>query len=339
MMVKVLLYFENQKAMRKSGIGRALIHQRKSLELNGVEYTTNPRDSFDVAHINTYFLNSLMVLKKCKRKKIPVIVHGHSTKEDFKNSFAFWWLMKPFVYKMMEAVYKRADLIITPTPYSKGLIEGYSYIKCPVVDVSNGIDVKRYDIKLTDDDKISLRKRFNISEGQKLVIGIGWTFERKGTHDFIELAKSFPDTKFIWFGNKNKMSNTRIINEAIKNKSDNCLLPGYVEQDVIIKMLHLADCFLFPSYEETEGIVVLEALATKTPVIVRNIGALSYLTNGVNAFMANNNEEFKKYISYTLENDCASMTEKGYELALNRDLANVGAKLKYYYNEVLKKKE
>ena len=335
--MKVLLYFENQKAMRKSGIGRALIHQKKSLELNGIEYTTNPKDSFDVAHINTYFLSSLMVLKKCKKKNIPVIVHGHSTKEDFRNSFAFWWLAKPFFYKMMEWVYSKADLIITPTPYSKGLIENYSYVKCPVMDCSNGIDVNKYDLSLSLDEKVELRNRFNIKEGQKLVVGIGWTFERKGTHDFIELAKSFPDTKFIWFGNKNKLSNTRVINEAIKNKSDNCLLPGYVEQEVIIKMLHMADCFLFPSYEETEGIVVLEALATKTPVIVRNIGALSYLSDGVNAMLANNNEEFKEKINYALNNDCSHLVENGYKLALDRDLINVGRKLKDYYLEVIGK--
>ncbi len=325
--------------MRKSGIGRAMLHQQKSLAMNGVETTLNPKDSYDIAHINTYFLKSLHVLKKCKKKGLPIIVHGHSTKEDFRNSFAFWWLAKPFFYKMMEWVYEKADLIITPTPYSKSLIENYDYIKCPVVDVSNGINVKRYsEVKLSEERKQELRARFGIEPGQKVVIGIGWTFERKGTHDFIEIAKSFKDVKFIWFGNKNKLSNTKLINEAIKNKSDNCLLPGYVEQEVIIEMLHLASCFLFPSYEETEGIVVLEALASKCPTIVRNIGALSYLENGRDAIMCNNNQEFIEAIKRVLSSDNSEMVENGFMLASERDLINVGAKLKYYYEELLNKK-
>lgn len=337
--MKVLLYLQNRKMLRKSGIGRALIHQEKSLELNGVSYTLNPKDDFDVAHINTYFPKSLRILKKCKKKNIPVIVHGHSTKEDFVHSFSFWRIAKPFVYKMMESMYSRADFIITPTIYSKGLIEHYDYIKCPVYALSNGIDIKKYNTTISEIDKKELRERFDIKENQKVVIGIGWTYERKGTHDFIEVAKSFPDIKFIWFGNKNKLTNTKIINRAIKNKSDNCVFPGYVEQDIIIKMLHFADIFFFPSYEETEGIVVLEALASKIPIIVRDIGALNYLHDGVDAFFGHNNEEFKDKIKYVLSHDCTSVLEAGYNIALERDLANIGAKLKYFYELALKNKK
>ena len=102
-------------------------------------------------------------------------------------------------------------------------------------------------------------------------------------------------------------------------------------------MLHLADCFLFPSYEETEGIVVLEALATRCPTIVRNIGALSYLENGRDAIMCNNNLEFIEAIKKVLNSDNKEMVDNGYKLANDRDLINVGALLKHYYEELLNK--
>ena len=56
--MKVLLYFENQNMIRKSGIGRALKHQIKALQSQGIEYTLDPRESFDIAHINTVGLQS-----------------------------------------------------------------------------------------------------------------------------------------------------------------------------------------------------------------------------------------------------------------------------------------
>ena len=66
--MKVLLYFENQNKMRQSGIGRALIHQTKALNLANVEYTLDPKDNdYDFAHINTLFFASYKVLKKCKK--------------------------------------------------------------------------------------------------------------------------------------------------------------------------------------------------------------------------------------------------------------------------------
>ena len=92
--MKVLLYFENEKAIKKSGIGRALRHQKQCCEINGFEYTTNPKDSYDIAHINTYFAKSQRLVKKLAKENKPVIVHGHSTIEDFRNSFRFWQLLQ-----------------------------------------------------------------------------------------------------------------------------------------------------------------------------------------------------------------------------------------------------
>ena len=334
--MKVLLYFENEKAIRKSGIGRALQHQKKALELNGIEYTTNPKDSYDIAHVNTYYPNSTRLVKKCIKKGIPVVVHGHSTKEDFRNSFKCWRLLQPFVYWMLKRTYSKPDLIITPTPYSKSLIENYNYVKCPVINISNGIDLDRYaKVCVSKEEELEIRNKFNLGNS-KIVMGIGWMFERKGVHDFIEVAKSMPDVKFIWFGQLNKMMNTRTINKAIKNKPDNVILPGYVEQQYIIKMLHIANIFMFPSYEETEGIVLLEALACKIPVLVRDVGSFNYLTDSVDVFKGNNNQQFIEKINYILNNDCNNVVENGFNVADDRELSKIGLKLIDAYQYAIK---
>ena len=56
--MKVLIYFESQDKIKKSGIGRALKHQMAALESAGVEFTLDKNDSYDIAHINTYFAKS-----------------------------------------------------------------------------------------------------------------------------------------------------------------------------------------------------------------------------------------------------------------------------------------
>lgn len=336
--MKVLLYFENEKMLRKSGIGRALEHQKKALELNGIEWTTNIKDTYDIAHVNTYYKKSRKLVKKCKKQGIPVIVHGHSTKEDFANSFAFWKLIKPFIYSSIEKCYSLPDEIITPTPYSKRLIESYSFVNCPVVAISNGVDINKYSsVEVSKEEELELRRQFGIKENQKIAMGIGWMFERKGVHDYIEIAKDFPDVAFIWFGSMNKLMNTRKINKAINGKTDNVILPGYKPQDTIIKMLHIADCFLFPSYEETEGIVLLEAMACKTPVIIRDIGAFDYLTDGFDCLKATTNEGFKTQISKALNEDLTEIVDNAFALVKERDLDKVGLKLKAEYEGLLEK--
>lgn len=63
--MKVLLYFESEKALQNSGIGRAMKHQMAALTSVGVEYTTDPwDDSYDVLHINTFGFNSEAIIKK-----------------------------------------------------------------------------------------------------------------------------------------------------------------------------------------------------------------------------------------------------------------------------------
>ena len=91
--MKVLLYFENADGIKKSGIGRAMRHQMEALTRAGVDFTIDKNDSFDLAHINTLYTKSKKLLKKCNKEGIPVIVHGHSTYEDFRDSFALWKMM------------------------------------------------------------------------------------------------------------------------------------------------------------------------------------------------------------------------------------------------------
>ena len=60
--MKIKLYFENEKAIAKSGIGKALRHQQSALKLNGIEYTHDHREKeYDILHINTVVYQGWLV--------------------------------------------------------------------------------------------------------------------------------------------------------------------------------------------------------------------------------------------------------------------------------------
>ena len=63
---------DKMKQIEKSGVGRAIKHQMKALELNNVEYTLDPKDDYDIIHINTIFPESYLMGKiaKSKGKKV-----------------------------------------------------------------------------------------------------------------------------------------------------------------------------------------------------------------------------------------------------------------------------
>lgn len=331
--MKVLLYFESQDKIKTSGIGRALKHQIQALTSNGVEYTLDPKDSFDIAHINTYFPKAKHLVKKLKRKGVPVIVHGHSTVEDFRNSFRGWKLMSLWFNPNLKWFYSHADHIITPSAYSKELIDSYN-LGTSVEFISNGIDPKLYEYKKEDVD--AFKEFFKIKENEKVIIGVGFPFNRKGLKDFFEVAKSFPDIKFIWFGALAKILTQHNILKAIKHRPENVLMPGYIDNKIIRGAYHYAECLFFPSYEETEGIVVLESLASHCVTLVRDIGVYKdWLEDGRDCYKAKNNAEFVEKIKKIISSDNSKIKENGMKLVNERSLEVVGKELKGAYQRVL----
>lgn len=336
--MKVKLYFENEKAISKSGIGKALEHQKEALSLNGISYTTdhNAQD-YDVLHINTTMLLGVNEIKNAQKLGKPVVYHAHSTMEDFKGSFLFSNAFAPFYKKWLIYLYSQADCIITPTPYSKSILEGYG-IKQPIYAISNGIDVKSF---AYDEQKVKqFRDYFHLAPSDRVVMSVGWLFERKGFDTFCEVAANFPWITFIWFGDKELSMPTPNILKIIETKPNNVILPGYISGDIIQGAYEGCDLFFFPSREETEGIVVLEALASKAPVLVRDIGVYDgWLEDGINCFKAHNNEEFCDYIQQFFDGQLPDLREAGYQTACQRGLAQIGSDLKNVYEKAIEMKE
>lgn len=332
--MKVFLFFQSQNMIRKSGIGRALILQTKALKSAGVDITLDIRDNFDIAHINTLWPKSIKLEKKLKKNNVALVVHGHSIFTDMKNSFRFWQILSIFQKINIKKCFKYADVIITPTAYSKKVIESYKCVKCKVFDVSNGIDLNEYKY---DQEKIDLFKTcFNIKNNQKVVVGIGIPFGRKGIVEFFRIAQEFKDVTFIWFGDMAKIALPRKINKAIKNRPDNVIMPGYIDNDILKGALQYASCFLFPTKEETEGIVVLEALASHTPILISNIPTYKdWLEDGINCYKANSLMEFVRKLQLILDSDNSELVKNGYEVVKERSVEKVGKKLKKVYESVL----
>ncbi len=332
--MKILLYFESEELIKTSGIGRAFKHQQVALTKANVDYTIDPLcTDYDILHINTYGLSSETMIKQARKLGKKVIYHAHSTEEDFKNSFILSNQIAPIFKKLIVSLYTQADAIITPTPYSKGLLESYG-ITLPIFPISNGIDLDKY---AYDEEKVkAYRRYFGIKENEKVVISVGLYFERKGILDFIEVAKRMPDYKFIWFGHTPLVSIPKKIQDVINNHPNNVYFPGYVKGPIIEGAYLDASCFFFPSNEETEGIVVLEALASKQNVLVRDIGVFDpWLVDKRDCYKGKTVDDFVSLIDDIANHRLPSTKENGYKVAMEKDIAKIGEQLKKVYETVL----
>lgn len=332
--MKVLLYTEVENIVSKAGIGKAIRHQQKALESVGIEYTLNPQDDYDIVDLNLYGPKSYHLAKKARKEGKKVVYHAHSTEEDFRNSFILSNKLAPTFKKWLIKCYSQADYIITPTPYSKRLLEGYG-LKQSIRAISNGIDLTFF--KSTKKEGPEFRKTYGYKKEDIVIVGIGLYLERKGILDFVELAKRMPEYQFIWFGHVNKAVIPKKIKRALRVNLPNLKFPGYVEPSMIRSALKESNLYIFPTLEETEGIPAMEACAMKCDTIVRDIPVFDdWLEDGKNIYKAKDINDFEIKIRKIINKELPSLVKEGYKVAESRDIKKIGEELKEVYEEVMK---
>ncbi len=327
--MKVCIYKGAEKIVKKSGVGRAMEHQRAILRKVGVEVGDHIDRETDIVHINTVFPGSLFAAIYAKALGKKVLYYGHSTMEDFRCSFKGSNLFAPFFRFWIKVCYNRGDLILTPSDYSRKLLESYG-MKRPIFTMSNGIDTEKY--RPNPEGRRRFREKYHLTEEKKVILSVGHYIERKGIIDFVELAKAMPEIQFIWFGYTDPRLIPRKIQDVIANAPENVLFPGYVPPEDLQLAYQGCDLFCFMSHEETEGIVVLEALASGIPVLLRDIPVYDgWLKNGEEVYKADMLDEFK-YLAYAiLDGQLPDLTSQGRQVAVDRSFDNMALRMKELY--------
>ncbi len=331
--MKILLYMEMAKTFAVSGLGKAVKNQKKALEKYNIDYTTDHKDrDYDILHMNTWFPASYIFTKKAKKRGKKIVYHAHSTEEDFRNSFMLSNQLAPLVKKQLIRCYNLGDIIITPTLYSKRLLEGYG-IKKPIEVISNGLDVSFFEKNSKLGEKF--RKDYKFSKDDKVILSVGLYLERKGITDFVELAKRFTNYKFIWFGFTPLYTVPKKVRKAVKTKMPNLFFPGHVSRDELKGAYSGSDLFLYLTHEETEGIPILEALAAKLKVLVRDIPIYKeWIIEDKHVYKARDNDEFESKIKAIMNGKYSNLSEEGYKIAKEKDSNLVGKQLIELYKKL-----
>jgi 1,2-diacylglycerol-3-alpha-glucose alpha-1,2-glucosyltransferase len=242
--MKVCLYLELESMMAVSGIGSAINHQRRALELNDVPYTNDLKDDFDIIHLNVVGPRSLYLAKKMKGRGKKVVLHAHMTADDFRDSYRFSNSVAPYLKKYLTYYYNQADLILCPSQYTKDVLLSYGVTK-PMTVISNGVDIDQF--KESEEKREAFREE-NYLDGV-VPFMVGHLFIRKGLETFVSMANDMPDKKFLWIGRRYVQVEDprvkRMIEEAPKNIR---FLIDCVED--ITAAYSGGDIFFFPSFCE-----------------------------------------------------------------------------------------
>lgn len=247
----------------------------------------------------------------CQQKSTPIVGTMHDTYFAAANHDPFYyykfykdWIKRFAYYNVGKFIEKRAlnklHSIITNTEFVKNSLYRYYNINIDrLKTIHIGIDPNyfwqntKYTIKESED-------KFNI-------LFIGGNFQRKGLPTLIKsgakVVKKYPKTKFIIVGND---PNVQAMKALCKHHEVTSYFNfvGKISEHEKINLYHNADIFVMPSLIEGFGIVFLEAMASRVPVIGGNVGGTSELiSHGFNGFLVepNNSNKLTEYIIALLD--------------------------------------
>jgi len=144
-----------------------------------------------------------------------------------------------------------------------------------LVMIPNGVNVQEY-TENKNTDLSQFRRRFALPE-EKIVLFVGRLVYEKGIHVFTNAVPKILEkvnAKFVIVGNgymKEPLSNL-VKGMGLAHK---VVFTGFVDDETLKNLQRCADVCVVPSLFEPFGIVALEAMAAKSPVVVSDTGGLS----------------------------------------------------------------
>lgn len=171
--------------------------------------------------------------------------------------------------------------------------------------VPYGIDIEKFNFNI---DKALIRKEFKLPENAFIIGNIARIEEKKDQHTILQAFNELNiDNKFLVFcGN---VDNSSYFDKLINFVKTNNLSERfkYIQFTYDIpKLMNCFDLFILSTPAETFGLVIIEAMASRVPVIATNCDGvreiIKHNTNGL-LFNAGNYIELKDLIEYISKNN------------------------------------
>lgn len=301
----------------------------KLLEADGVRFCQNAMKICDIVHSHTFGPIALFLVLVHKAYNKAVVIHAHTTPQDMVNSYSGANFFRICLQGYLHFYYNLADICIAPSTYTKEILHNTLKVKRRIEVLSNGLDSNL--CQCYEEHSSTFKKEFGLDD-RPLMLSIGLVFLRKGIGDFVAIAEKLPDLQFVWVGRILKWPFLpRAARRILANAPKNVLFTGRVNS--ICNALSAAQVFIFPSYEENQGIAALEAAACGLPLIIRDLPVYGDFVNGENCLKFTTNEELARAIEVLVKNWRAAETlgKNARKVVRNHDLRLLSNRLLEIY--------
>ena len=260
-----------------------------------------------IFHLNSMQEEILVNLLKEYFPKVPVILTVHYTDWSFNlsgNREKLYAILKQpkndMQKKIAESFYaeqrlmENVDHVVAIAQHSYNDILNLYQIRGKKVSlISHGLADKYHPMSRAK--RIEVRKKYGFSSNDQILMFAGRIDMVKGSHflceAFIRLSEKYPNLKLIISGDGN-LEFLLTLQKPIWSK---ITCTGYVDKETLYELYAISDIGVLPSLHEEFGLVALEMMMMKLPLVVGQTTGLSELVvheeSGLHVFCNKNNRD------------------------------------------------
>lgn len=223
----------------------------------------------DLVHIQTPFVAHYAGLKAARQRAMPVIATYHTLFEEYVQHYAPF-LPSGWLKRQACALSRRQcnalDAVIVPSSAMRQRLTDYG-VSQPMHVLPTGIPVERF----AHGNRQAFRYQHGILSTRPLALFVGRVAHEKNIGFLLEALvyarRQRPDILLLIAGEGPALEALQQQVKALDLR-DNVQFIGYLDRvEALPSCYAAADVFVFASRTETQGLVLLEAMAAGTPVI------------------------------------------------------------------------
>ena len=261
---------------------------------------------FDLIHIHTPFVAHYVGLKLSKLLKIPVVETYHTFFEDYLHHYLPWvpkFAARGLARLISKNQCNQVDAIVAPSQPMLDVLRTYG-INTKAEVIATGLQEASFNTA----DSEAFKAKYAIAQNRPMLLYVGRVAFEKNIDFLVRvtqlLTKDMPEVLLVITGEGPAEHSLRALVKTL-GMENNVQFIGYLDRNTELNACYkAADIFVFASKSETQGLVLLEAMAQATPVVaIAELGTASILVEGQGAMIAVDDEaEFAHKVHALLAN-------------------------------------
>ena len=279
--------------------------------------STIPRGQVDVVHIQTPFIAHYAAARFARRNGVPCVATYHTFFEEYLHHYVP--VLPRSIGRYLARSFTRsqcADVqaLIAPSDPMRDVLLEYG-VSTPIHVLPTGLPADRFNPGIAE----RFRSEQGIPAERPLVTYVGRVAHEKNIEFlvkvFVEVRKTVPEAMLVIAGEGPAREPLRQLVARLGLEND-VHFAGYLDRNTgLLDCYAAANVFVFASRTETQGLVLLEAMAQGAPVVsTAELGTRSVLKAGCGALV----------VEEQLQPFTAAVVQVLQDAALQSDLAERG---------------